>query len=148
MHNTLASSDYGLLSEDTLEPRPNYWAALLWKRTMGAEVLDPGVPRGGSLRVFAHCLAVSKGGVALLALNTDRNEEQFLTVPVSGEMLTLTAAGLESRQVSLNGAELHAGSDGSVPSLKGQRMEAGTVPLPPASITFLMLPTAGNKSCM
>src|ERR1700686_5656575 len=27
MHNTLASSDYGLLDENTLAPRPNYWAA-------------------------------------------------------------------------------------------------------------------------
>jgi heparanase 1 len=43
MHNTLASSDYGLLNEDTLEPRPDYWAAVLWKRTMSDVVLDPGV---------------------------------------------------------------------------------------------------------
>src|SRR6476469_819327 len=34
MVNTLASSDYGLLEEDTFDPRPNYWAALIWKRTM------------------------------------------------------------------------------------------------------------------
>jgi len=26
MHNTLAASDYGLLDEKTLMPRPNYWA--------------------------------------------------------------------------------------------------------------------------
>jgi hypothetical protein len=30
-HNTLASSEYGLLDQDTLAPRPNYWAALLWR---------------------------------------------------------------------------------------------------------------------
>jgi len=36
--NTLASSDYGLLDEQTLEPRPNYWAALVWKKTMGSRV--------------------------------------------------------------------------------------------------------------
>ena len=40
MHNTLASSDYGLLDEKTYEPRPNYWAALLWRRLMGTTVLD------------------------------------------------------------------------------------------------------------
>jgi hypothetical protein len=32
MHNTLASSDYGLLDEATYEPRPNYWVALLWRK--------------------------------------------------------------------------------------------------------------------
>ena len=33
MHNTLAASDYGLIDEKTLIPRPNYWAALLWHNT-------------------------------------------------------------------------------------------------------------------
>ncbi|MGH8402217.1 MAG: hypothetical protein ACRESO_02255, partial [Gammaproteobacteria bacterium] len=31
-HNTLASSEYGLLDSNTFEPRPDYWAALLWHR--------------------------------------------------------------------------------------------------------------------
>jgi len=30
IHNTLVASDYGLLDEDTFEPKPNYWRALLW----------------------------------------------------------------------------------------------------------------------
>ena len=42
-HNTLAASDYGLLDEKTLRPRPSYWAALLWRRLMGTTVLDAGV---------------------------------------------------------------------------------------------------------
>ena len=41
MHNTLAASDYGLLDQNTLEPRPNYWATLLWHKLMGTTVLDP-----------------------------------------------------------------------------------------------------------
>ena len=28
MHNTLAASDYGLLDQNTFEPRPNYWASV------------------------------------------------------------------------------------------------------------------------
>jgi hypothetical protein len=28
-HNTLDASDYGLIDQDTLTPRPNYWAAVL-----------------------------------------------------------------------------------------------------------------------
>ena len=34
MHNTLAASDYALIDQDTMQPRPNYWAAVLWQRTM------------------------------------------------------------------------------------------------------------------
>ena len=42
IHNTLVASDYGLLDENTFEPRPNFWGALLWRRNMGTTVLDPG----------------------------------------------------------------------------------------------------------
>ena len=40
MHNTLAASDYGLLDEKTLTPRPSYWGALLWRRLMGTTALE------------------------------------------------------------------------------------------------------------
>lgn len=33
-HNTLASSDYGFLKHGTFEPRPNYFAVLLWNTIM------------------------------------------------------------------------------------------------------------------
>jgi hypothetical protein len=38
MHNTLTASEYALLEQKTHDPRPNYWAALLWNRLMGAKV--------------------------------------------------------------------------------------------------------------
>jgi heparanase len=75
-HNTLASSDYGLLDENTFAPRPNYWAALLWRTLMGATVLKPGPSPVPSLHLYAHCLRDTPGGVALLAINTDRNASQ------------------------------------------------------------------------
>ena len=37
---TLAGADYGLLDEETLEPTPDYWASLLWRRCMGTAVHD------------------------------------------------------------------------------------------------------------
>src|SRR5271169_102075 len=77
MHNTLASSDYGLVDNNTLRPRPNYWAALLWHKFMGTKVLDP-VPTASSLHLYAHCLRGQPGGVALLAINTDQSASQSL----------------------------------------------------------------------
>ena len=71
MHNTLASSDYGLLDENTFAPRPNYWAALLWRRLMGTTVLDPQISPTPNLYVYAHCLRNHPGGVALLVINAD-----------------------------------------------------------------------------
>ncbi|MFZ1086618.1 MAG: hypothetical protein WAN35_16765 [Terracidiphilus sp.] len=151
MHNTLASSDYGLLNEATLEPRPNYWAALLWKRTMGTIVLNPGappdMPKGQSLRIYAQCMKDTKGGVTLMALNTDTKNAQRLSIPAAGDRYTLTALDLASDQVLLNGIELRAALDGSLPAISGQRVQAGDLELAPESITFLTLPSARNKNC-
>ena len=127
IHNTLASSDYGLLNEDTYEPRPNYWAALLWNRTMGTVVLDPGAPKDQPLRVYAQCSKESKGGVTILALNTDTAHEQTLALPKPAQSYTLTASDLTSSQVMLNGTELKAEADGSVEAFKGTPVAAGTM---------------------
>ena len=148
MHNTLASSDYGLLNEETLEPRPDYWAALLWKRTMGDVVLDPGVPKNQRLRVYAHCSKEGKGGVALVALNIDTEHEQMLGLPVPAQELTLSAPDLTSATVMLNGIKLRAESDGSIGSLKADEVKSGFIRLAPSSATFLVLRSAQNNSCM
>jgi heparanase len=147
MHNTLASSDYGMLDEETLDPRPNYWAAVLWNRTMGVAVLDPHIATHDNLRVYAHCMKDTTGGVSMLILNTDPTAEQTVSVPVGGERYTLTASSLTSKTVLLNGAEMAAAPDGSLPALKGLAVTPGTMRFAPASITFLMMPTARNASC-
>jgi heparanase 1 len=148
MHNTLASSDYGFLNEDTLEPRPDFWAALLWKRTMGDIVLDPGNAKSESLRIYAHCSKDTKGGVALVALNTDSEHERSLSLPVPAAGLTLTSPNLTSTTVMVNGKELRAESDGSVRPIKADEAKKGLIRLAPASVTFLTIPSAHNKSCM
>ncbi len=147
MHNTLASSDYGLLNEETLEPRPDYWAALLWKRTMGSVVLDPGSRMDGSVRVYAHCSAGGKGSVTILAMNTDAEHEHELMLPQAALRLTLTAADLSSGDVLLNGTALKAESDGSVGTLKAEAVSAGIIRLQPLSVNFLTVQSAHNKSC-
>ncbi len=147
MHNTLASSDYGLLDEKTNEPRPDYWAALLWRRLMGNTVLDPGQSSEPNLHVYAQCLRDKPGGVTVLAINADRNASQSIEVPTKADAYTLTAAQLESGTVLLNGSELKLGNDDSLPKLKARSIGPGHVTLAPASITFIAFQKAGNASC-
>lgn len=147
MHNTLAASDYGLLDEETLEPRPDYWAAVLWSRTMGTGVLDAQLPKDSTLRVYAHCMKDTPGGVALAMLNTDQTRERALSLPVGGTQYTLSAPALTSKTTRLNGTELSAKPDGSLPALDGLPVKPGTLRLAPASITFVTLPTAANAGC-
>ena len=148
MHNTLAASDYALIDEETLEPRPSYWAALLWRRLMGRTVLDAGPSPAPGVDVYAHCLAGKPGGVALLAVNTDRNAAHDLTLPIRGERYTLASAeGLLSHSVQLNGKTAAVGKDDVVPVLRGTPTPRGPVALPAASITFVALGEAANASC-
>ncbi len=146
-HNTLASSDYGLLDENTLKPRPNYWAALLWRKLMGGTVLDPDPSPATSLHLYAHCLRDHPGGVALLAINADRQVSHDIAVPAPSQRYSLTANNLMDTAVQLNGSELRVGADGDLPRLDGKRIHAGRVTFAPASITFLAIPNAGNSSC-
>ena len=145
-HNTLASSEYGLLDQKSFEPRPNYWAALLWRRLMGATVLDAPDSEEG-LHLYAHCLREHPGGVALLAINTSRTQPRSINLPVPGDRYSLAADKLESPSVRLNGQTLHLDRDDALPALRGAPVEAGASVLQPATITFLTFATAGNRSC-
>jgi hypothetical protein len=147
IENTLASSDYGLLDEDTFMPRPNYWAALLWKRTMGTRVLDPDVKPSASVRVYAHCDPTANGGVSLLVLNLGDSKEN-LTTSLSGRRMTLSTDSLDSQTVRLNGVVLALGLNDRLPKLVGEETLPGTLDFRPHTITFLSFPRAHNTACM
>jgi heparanase len=140
IHNTLASSDYGLLDEQTLTPRPNYWAALLWRRLVGTTVLDTGRPPEPNLHLYAHSLRGHREGIALIVANTDRTVTGELIVPTASERYTLSAHELLATSVELNGAQLKLDANGELPPLAGHPTPAGQVSIPPASITFLAVP--------
>ena len=146
-HNTLASSEYGLLQWKTFEPRPNYWTALLWRRLIGTVVLDAGPSREG-MHLYAHCLRGHPGGVAVLAINNSRTEIGTVRVTASSERYTLTADMLQSKIAKLNGGVLQLGANDELPSLVAVSEPAGPIRLGPASITFLAMPTAGNARCV
>jgi heparanase 1 len=146
-HNTLAASDYGLIDENTLTPRPNYWAALLWHRTMGTTVLDPGPSPGPSLRLYAHCTPKVPGGVTLLVLNTDRTAPQTITLPTAFATYTLTASSLDSKTVDLNSKPLAITPRENLPALTPTPHAKGPLTLAATTIAFVTLPTANNPAC-
>lgn len=147
-HNTLVASDYGLLDENTLAPRPNYWAALLWRRLMGTTVLESGVPIQRGLHVYAHCLRGKRGGVALLVINNDTAASRALTLPVASTRYTMASAErrLRTRQVQLNGEALRLISD-NLPHIEGAATAAGRLVIAAETITFVEMPDAGNSAC-
>jgi hypothetical protein len=146
-HNTLAASDYGLLDETDFAPRPNYWAALLWRRLMGPVVLDPGAVSEPGVHLYAHCLRGRPGGVALLAITPDSATSLSLDLPVAASRYGLAARHLTDTSVLMNGRELSLGAGDELPALDGEVVAPGRLDLAPASITFLAIADAGNPAC-
>ena len=149
-HNTLVASDYGLLEEKTFTPKPNYWAALLWRQLMGTIVLESRVPIQARLHVYAHCLRGRPGGVAVLAINTDKTASEALTLPTAGERYTLSSSAvdnLQEKRVQLNGTELTLSANGDLPTLTGESIGSGNITLGPATVTFLAFAGAANTAC-
>jgi hypothetical protein len=144
-HNTLAASDYGLLDETTSRPRPNYWAALLWRRLMGTVVLDAGEHR--EMHLYAHCRRGARGGIALLAINTSRTAATALLLSAASERYTLSADDLQSADVKLNGTTLELRPNDDLPALAGVATPPDAIALPPATITFLAIANARNPAC-
>jgi hypothetical protein len=145
-HNTLASSEYGLLDSDTFEPRPNYWAALLWRRLMGATVLDAGPSQPG-LHLYAQCTPGQQGGVTLLALNNSRTQPAAIELPLASTRYALSAPRLESGSVRLNGRKLALGNGDALPPLAGMATPAGRVRVAPTTISFFAIAEAKNPQC-
>ncbi|HSI17074.1 MAG TPA: hypothetical protein VK980_04845, partial [Sphingomonas sp.] len=144
-HQTLVGGNYGLLDPATFRPRPNYWSALLWKRFMGATVLDAGKGTDG-LHLYAHCLPHRPGGVTILAINT-ATASSAIDLPTRAEVYSLTAAELQSATVDLNGQVLALGKGDTIPALRPAMAKAGRLALPPTSIGFITLPDAHNAQC-
>ena len=138
-HNTLAASDYGLLDENGLVPRPNYWAAVLWHRLMGPEVLTPGArDLPADLAVYSHCTPGRSGGVTHVVVNSSTTATRTVATG-SGEadVYLLTSDSLDSASIALNGTVLAAAADGTLPPTKAKRL-GGAVEIPPASVAFVV----------
>lgn len=148
MHNTLAASDYGLLDGETLEPRPNYWAAVLWQRLMGPQALAlPAVPEVADVSIYAHCSPGSGGSVSFLILN--RSEADTTEIAVgdgTGDLYLLTADDLLSDDVVLNGERPTVAEDGAVPELAPEAID-GPITMPPASVAFVVVAEAALEAC-
>ena len=137
-HNTLASSDYGFLKHGTFEPRPNYFAALLWNRLMGHTVYASGEQIREGAHVYCHSRKDGKEGRAYLIIN---NSAEATKVELPGEAQAYVLGGngdLRSRVMYLNGKALTLGENDELPALDGETV-SGTVELPAYCCAFYIL---------
>ncbi|MBQ7860081.1 MAG: beta-glucuronidase [Faecalibacterium sp.] len=139
-HNTLASSDYGWLKHGSFDPRPSYFAVLLWKRLMGDTVYATGEPLREGAHVYAHNRKDGKPGKAYLVINSSWTEPTTVELPAEAEVYALTGSGkMRSRTMLLNGKELVLGTDNELPALDGVTVPAGKLEVAPGGCTFILL---------
>ena len=138
-HNTLASSDYGFLDHRTHDPRPNYFAVLLWNRLMGTTVYESSEPLREGAHVYAHSRRDGKPGVAYLIINNSLTDTTTVELPRDAQRYTLSAPTLRSPVMYLNDRPLELSGEFDLPDLSPVAQPAGTVELAPASVTFLVL---------
>ena len=138
-HNTLASSDYGFLKHGTFEPRPNYFAVLLWNRLMGKTVYASGEEIREGAHVYAHSRKDGKDGYVYLIINNSQ-ESTTVELPREAEAYVLTGEnGLRSRRMCLNGKALILGNDDALPELSGEFVPAGKTELPAGACAFFVI---------
>lgn len=150
VRQTLSGSNYGLIDDATLDPRPDYWASVLWQRLMGDRVLD--VTRASVddlVRLYAHCTRGQPGAVSVLAINLD--SEKGVRLQVEGlngvkDLYLLTADSLDSKDLRLNGVILRD-DQGALPDLSAQSIGNGPADLPPRSMAFVVFPDANASAC-
>ena len=135
-HNTLASSDYGFLAHGTFNPRPNYFAVLLWNRLMGTTVYDCKSPDTEGAHIYCHSRKDGKDGCVYLVINNSLTETTTVEVPKEAEVYALDAAELRSAVIRLNGLEM---TEEMTENLMPVKQKAGELAVTPGSCVFIVI---------
>ncbi|XP_056260441.1 heparanase isoform X3 [Seriola aureovittata] len=159
----VGSGSYHLV-DDELDPLPDYWLSVLYKRLVGPEVLKveafcaPG--RSRRVRLYLHCSntnSYSRGAVTLMSMNLSEKPVSVsapaLVSSSTVEAFVLQAErpgeeGLYSRSVKLNGDVLKMVDDKTLPDLTGTRLPpAERLRLPAFSLAFFVFTDARAAAC-
>jgi len=137
-HNTLASSSYGWLEHGSFEPRPNYFAVLLWNTLMGTTVYDSKVPISEGAHVYCHSRKDGKDGCVYLVINNSKTDITSVELPKEAIQYTLDSnSNMRSTILYLNGKALTLDKNDELPEMNGENV-TGTVNLAPGSCTFFV----------
>ncbi len=161
VRQTFYGGSYSLINKKSLDPLPDYWSSLLYKKLVGPRVLEvyDGLSFGRTIRVYAHCTPdmsmYSVGSVVLIVLNTQHNEIQLVLTnelegpPVHQYLLTPgDSDNLTSQTVRLNGELLQMINDTFLPNIQPKPIIPPVeIILPPVSYGFFVIPDARVNAC-
>ena len=154
--------DYGLVDCRTYEPFPDFYAGVLWSKTMGSAVLSTTSSNASYVRAYAHCAndGDNGGGVSLAIVNLAADTTTVAVAmdaaaPNGGTqrdeyVLTAPHNNTNGTAVQLNGDTLVFDTAAwKLPALNANQVtNDGTVTLPGHSVSFVTFPAAGMAPCM
>ncbi|XP_044189075.1 heparanase [Thunnus albacares] len=164
MRQSLIGNGRYNLVDNQLEPLPDYWLSVLYKRLVGPEVLGIKVlsifGRGKTVRLYLHCTnkrSYGDGAVTMISMNLSKRPAR-ISMPAHVSSSTVDAfvlqsekpgeEGLHSSSVKLNGQVLKMVDDKTLPDLKGIRLPAAEhLELPAYSLAFYVLTDARAAAC-
>uniref|UniRef100_A0A8C2XTG6 Heparanase n=1 Tax=Cyclopterus lumpus TaxID=8103 RepID=A0A8C2XTG6_CYCLU len=159
----IGSGSYHLVDEN-LDPLPDYWLSVLYKRLVGPEVLQveaAGEAGRRRVRLYLHCSSRERypsGAVTLFSMNLSHRPVR-VSLPArlssgSVEAFVLQAdrpgeEGLYSRCVRMNGDVMKMKDDETLPDMKGARLPPSEqLQLPAFSLNFFIFTGAGAPACL
>jgi len=150
----LVGGYYELIDKTTFFPNPDYYTALLWKRTMGEKVLSTKYELSQDIRVYAHCTAKSSSGsVTLAVVNVSKNITYTINPtgidsvsPRQEYILTSPNGNIRSRSIDLNDKQLDY-STVKLPTLDPKVVDSGSLEVPPLSYGYIVFPNANAAAC-
>ncbi|KAM9307384.1 heparanase [Pholidichthys leucotaenia] len=164
MRQVLVGSGSYHLVDDNLDPLPDYWLSILYKKLVGPEVLKISVfsnlGRSKRVRAYLHCTnkkSYGSGAITLISMNLNKKPAR-ISIPTLISSSTVDAfilqseqpaeEGLHSRSVRLNGEVLKMVDDTTLPELRGRRLlPSDHLQLPSYSLAFFVLPDAQVVAC-
>ena len=139
VRQTLSGSNYQLITDDTLQPLPDYWASLLWKRLMGVEVLAVRASGADNVRIYAH-RGVNVGTATVLVINHDHRRTAVvrgLNASAIEGVYAVTAPDVLGTRVLLNGEPINMIGELTVPTFAPTPLREKNLTVHPLSYTFV-----------
>jgi heparanase 1 len=157
---SLVGSDYGLLDQDTFEPRPDFYVSFLWKKLVGNEVFGAPLVEGQDrrIRAYHHSCAGKRRSACLLLVSLRSAESRVATSgSIRKRYVVEPLGGVRSTRIALNGVPVEddllfawdkkatkrkyrvkAGGDG--------RTGVSEIVLPPYSCAFIIFRPASDST--
>lgn len=158
VRQSLIGGNYSLIDKN-LEPLPDWWISVLYKKLVGEKVLHVDCKCSRYQRMYAHCAnrkyTNDTSAVTIYAINLEMEKVRFLLngTALHGEnllideyILSAPSNNRRTKTVLLNGWPLYY--EDSLPELKPHQLKYGNhISLPPYSMAFWVIKNTSIKVC-